>query len=100
MNDVLFLVTHGRVRDSNGVWRDYGETLRQVLCEVNSVSRAEFFDGGQTAHKPEWQFTVFHAEYHGEDECEYNGVRYSIYRTYRSHDMDYMELYAERKAGV
>ena len=40
------------------------------------------------------------AEYAGEDECEYNGQRYAIYRTFRVPQTDDLELYAERKAGV
>lgn len=94
------LISHIRARDENGVWRDTGETAREVFASVNSVTRAEFFSGGQGGFRPEYRFDVFHAEYRGEDECEYDGNRYAIYRTYRNPATDYMELYAEKKAGV
>lgn len=74
------------------------ETTRTVMCEVTSVSQAEFFAAANTELNPELRFTVFFGDYENESVIEYNGARYSIYRTYRSGD--YMELYAERKIGT
>lgn len=48
---------------------------------------------------PEIVATVFAPEYQGEEVAEINGVRYSIYRTYRDKG-EKLELYLERKAGV
>ena len=96
----IFLIEHAREKDARGVYRDTGETSREVYARVASVTRAEFFAGGQSGHRPEYRFDVFHAEYQGEAECEYDGARYFIYRTYRNPASDYMELYAERRVGV
>lgn len=106
---------------------DYGrtvptETTRDVFAQIDSVSRAEFFAAGQNGLNPEYRFTVFSGEYTGEREADYNGVRYSIYRTYQpsayvrhdntkthegsisrntnSGNNDRIELYASRKVGV
>lgn len=99
-NTTITLIGTTREKDARGVYRDIGETTREVFAAVNSVTRAEFFSGGQSGFRPEYRFDVFHAEYQGEAECEYNGARYVIYRTYRNPATDYMELYAERKVGV
>lgn len=96
----IILIGHTRKKDARGVYRDTAETRREVYAKANSVTRAEFFGGGQSGFRPEYRFDVFHAEYQGEAECEYNDVRYAIYRTYRNLATDYMELYAERKVGV
>lgn len=98
------------------------ETARDVFAQIDSVSRAEFFAAGQNGLNPEYRFTVFSGEYTGEREADYNGVRYSIYRTYQpsayvrhdntkthegsisrntnSGNNDRIELYASRKVGV
>lgn len=99
MDSVLTLITTTEQQDAFGVWRD-AETSRQVFCKVDSVTRAEFFEGGRNGLNPEFRFTVFAADYHGERLCEYCGSRYGIYRTYRTPGDDYMELYAERKGGT
>ena len=96
----IVLITQTGAKDQKGVWRETGEIQREVFASVQSVTRAEFFAGGQSGFRPEYRFDVFHAEYQGESECEYAGVRYAIYRTYRNPHTDYMELYAERKVGV
>ena len=42
---------------------------------------------------------MYSFEYSGEEEVEYNNVRYAVYRTYQV-NQDLMELYLEQKAGV
>lgn len=96
---VITLIGRSRQQDEYGVWRDNVETRREVFAQVNSVSRAEFFSAGQTGMKPEYMFAVFFGDYDGEQLVEYNGVTYSIYRTYHARN-DSMELYVERKEGV
>ena len=94
------MISHTRTQDADGVWREGAETPREIFARVDSVNRAEFFEAGQRGFRPEYRFTVFHAEYAGEDECEYNGQRYAIYRTFRVPQTDDLELYAERKVGI
>jgi len=100
MDGVITFYSQTQTQDANGVWQRGSETSREVFCQVDSVSRSEFFAGGQTGLRPEYRFTVFHGEYNGEKECVYNGARYAIYRSYHVPDTDYLELYAERRPGV
>lgn len=99
MDTVLILVGKTRVQDEYGMWKET-PTDRQIFCQVESVTRAEFFDGGRNGLNPEFQFTVFAGDYNGETVCKYEGNQYGIYRTYRVPGTDYMELYAERKGGT
>ena len=70
-----------------------------MFCQVDSVTRAEFFDGGRNGLNPEYRFTVFAADYNEEKSCIYKGKAYGIYRTYQPRT-DTLELYAERKGGT
>lgn len=97
-SDVIELVTVTRTQNDIGAWAET-VTRRQVMCKVESVTRAEFFDAAQTGLKPEYRFTVFAGDYTGELEAVYNGTVYSIYRTYHGTG-DQVELYVESKAGV
>lgn len=97
-DDVITLYQEVRTQDAYGRWMDGTPVPREVYARVLSVSRTEFFDAGRNGLKPELRFDVFHGDYQGEVIVEYNGLTYSIYRTYDSGD--YMELYAERKGGT
>lgn len=94
-SDVIYLIRTVRTQDEYGVWRE-AEVSRQVFAQVDSVSRSEFFDAGRAGLNPEYRFTMFYADYEGEESLEYNGKRYGIYRVYQRRD-DNVELYAERK---
>lgn len=98
-SEIIFK-TPARVRDEKGVWKTNGEDQRTVLARVDSVTRAEFFSGGQNGFRPELVFTVAAVEYRGEAECDFADSAYSIYRTYHVPGTDYLELYVQRKVGV
>jgi SPP1 family predicted phage head-tail adaptor len=72
---------------------------KEVFCDVTSVSRAEWYDAGRNGFNPDFRFVINRYDYSGETECEYQGVRYAIYRTYFGRTDD-LELYVERQAGV
>lgn len=97
-SDVLTLVGVTRSQDDFGVWRE-ARTERDVFCSVESVTRAEYFEGGKNGLNPEFKFIVFFGDYQGEETCIYDGKAYGIYRTYRGKN-DRLELYAEKKGGV
>lgn len=75
------------------------ETTRTVFCNVRSVSRAEFFAGGEAGLRPSYVAAVFRYDYEGEQVAELDGVRYSIYRTYVRQD-ELVELYLEPRKGT
>lgn len=97
-SDVLTLIGTTREQDEYGIWRET-PTARNVFCQVNSITRSEFFDAGRNGLNPEFMFSMFAGDYEGERTCEYRGQKYSIYRTYLGRN-DVMELYAERKGGT
>lgn len=99
MDSVLDLIAVSQTQDENGVWHAQ-ETARQIFCRADSITRREFFDAGRNGLNPERKFTVFAADYGGELLLAFEGRRLGVYRTYHIPGTDYMELYAERKAGA
>lgn len=72
---------------------------REVFAQVESVTRAEFFEGGRSGLNPEFKFTMLAYDYDGEAVVKYNGLFYSVYRTFMPRT-DIIELYVERKGGT
>lgn len=97
-SNIITLIGYTKEQDANGVWRKTS-CERDVFCQADSVTRAEFFEGGRNGLNPEWRFTMFAYDYNGEDTVRYNGSTYGIYRTYHGRNDD-IELYAERKGGT
>lgn len=77
----------------------YTTTRRTVYAKMTSVSQSEWFEGGRIGLNPQFRFTTFAGDYQGESELEYEGRRYTIYRTYYGMG-DTVELYTELKKGV
>lgn len=96
MADILILISQEIDIDEYGN-EEATETETAVFCEVGSITQSEFFASADTELQPEFRFSIFFGDYNGQDIVEYQGKRYSVYRTYRSGD--YMELYVERKIG-
>ena len=60
------------------------ETEREVFCRVSSAVRNEFYQAATAGLRPEWTVRLSDfAEYNGETQVRYNGVIYSVLRTYR-----------------
>lgn len=97
-SDIIGLISVTYSVDQYGVQKATEEEPRQVMCQVDSVTQTEFFEGGRNGLNPEFVFRVFFADYENERLVEYNGSKYTIYRTYYRRD-DTVELYAERKGG-
>jgi hypothetical protein len=93
----ITLISETWAADAYGV-RQPTETAKKVYANVRSVSRNEFFDGGRNGLNPELVMTVFFGDYSGEKILEYNGTRYTVYRTYQLRN-DTLELYVERREG-
>ena len=95
---VIKLIKTTYSKDSYGVSQPT-ETAREVYAQLDSVTASEFFEGGRNGLNPEYRFRVFLWDYQDERVLEYNGKRYSIYRTYEGRN-DTLDLYAERKGGT
>lgn len=97
-DDVITLISNTFEDDSIGQQKPI-ELRRDVFCRVSAISRREWFDAGNSGLKPELMFSVFFGDYSGEKTVEYNGNRYTVYRTYRA-DPETVELYCERRTGT
>lgn len=74
------------------------ETLTEVFIEERSITRAEWAEAGRNGFNPSIQLITPFMNYDGQEEVEYKGIRYAIYRTYQYGDN--IELYLEKKGGV
>ena len=98
MDSTIFLISENLTQDELGAW--IPDTVkRRVFCRVNSIDDTEFYEAGRSGLNPEIRVTIFHADYHGETVCRFESKDYSIYRTRRIPNSDYMDLYLERKGG-
>ena len=97
-SNVIKLIGTTKEQDDFGVLRET-TTKHTVFCNVQSVTRAEFFDAGRNGLNPQFVFTMFYADYCNEPMVEYNGEVYAVYRTYLRRD-DTLEVYVERKGGT
>lgn len=98
MDSVIQLISETSEKNKYGVFVPT-QTARQIFCQVDSVTRSEFFGGGRNGLKPQYKFTVFSKDYQGEPVVIYDGLPYSVYRTFNV-AMDRLELYVERKGGT
>lgn len=96
-SNIIYLIIETHTQNQYGILETTTEK-KKVFCQVDSVSSAEFFDGGRSGLNPEFRMTLFKYDYSGEKLLEYNGEKYSIYRTY-IRKTDEIELYVERKGG-
>ena len=97
-SDVIKLIGTTMTQDKYGVWRPT-PSATEVMCQVDSISQSEFFEGGRNGLNPSFKFTMFFGDYHDETIVEYKGNTYSVYRTYYTRT-DKVELYVERKGGT
>ena len=97
-SSVISLISEKRYKNEYGVFQTCASS-RDVFCQVNSVSRAEFFEAGRNGLNPEYEFTMFAGDYNGEKVVEDNGETYAVYRTYYGRT-DTIELYVERRGGT
>ena len=97
-SNVITLINSTYEQDDNGIWQEH-LTEREVFCQVQSVSRNEFFEGGRLGMRPEYKFTMFAYDYEEEPLVRYNGKSYSVYRTYYGRN-DELELYVQREGGT
>lgn len=94
---VIYLVREEFVQNEYGVLVPQ-TSKRKVFANVTSVTSAEWFEGGRNGLNPEYRMRVFSPDYEGEKVIEYNGIQYTIYRTYIGRN-DTLELYVQRKMG-
>lgn len=104
MDEQIYLIAQTYERDSLGQSITKDGTPSPVWAKIKSISRAEWAAAGQHGLQPQLVAIVYALDYAdqpvvmiGEGK---SAKRYSVYRTYRPENSEYMELYLERKVGV
>ena len=95
----ITLITPSYTLDDWGIPQPNAETTNTVMARIGSVSASEFFEAGRNGLRPEYKFTMFLYDYDGQRELEYDGTRYTVYRTYMGKS-DTVELYVALKGGT
>lgn len=95
---VITLLAETTTKNDYGV-RVTAYTERDVYAQLNSITRAEFYDAGRNGLNPEFMFSMFAGDYQGERVVKYNGNTYAVYRTYFDRT-DRVELYVQREGGT
>lgn len=98
MDELITLISESFATDAIGQ-RIPVETMRDVWAHISSVSRAEWFQGGQNGMKPALVAVTPKVNYADEKTVVIRGKRYSVYRTYFTYDGDTIELYLEEKVA-
>ena len=75
------------------------ETVTTVYAVKKSVKQSEFFQAHAAGFKPDLMIEVYAFEYNGEELCEIDGNRYTVYRTYQIPNTDRIELYLTAIVG-
>lgn len=94
----LILINQSYSLDEMGNQIPGAEVETRVLCNVKSVSRAEFYNAAVSGLRPELIFVVHGYEYNGERIVKFEGVRYRVIRTYMA-NFEEVELTCEKVAA-
>ena len=83
--DVIDLITE--TASAHGVHESVTEPARRVYCNVQSVSRSEYYTAMNAGMRPEWVFKLAVAEdYQDERVVRYKGKKLRVVRTYMTDD--------------
>ena len=91
------LLTIEYTQDDLGEWTET-RTETEVFARVESITMSEFYQAGMQGFKPEYKMTVWMNEYSNEALIEYDGLIYTVYRTYHRDD-GRIELYVTQRKG-
>lgn len=99
MESAIKLIGYGTTTTVDDIGQ-YSSPLTEVnvIAQIRDITQSEFSSAGMVGFKPAKEFRVRSWEYCGERLVEYDGVIYSIYRTYLAPD-GRMELYTEERTG-
>lgn len=80
-DDVVSLVNEAPA--AHGIFEAHTETATQVFCQVESVSRTEYWHALQNGLEPSYVLRISeYADYAGQKVVIFRGRRYRVLRTY------------------
>ena len=94
----LILISHMIGQDNIGNSIPIETIETSILCRLNSVGRSEFYNAAVAGLRPEIVFTIHNYEYSGQKQLRFEGILYSVIRTYAT-SFEELELTCERVAG-
>lgn len=94
-NDELKLITYQIMPDGIGNQKKV-PLYKTILCNIQSTTRSEFYNYGDSEFRPEYVADINACEYENETEAEFRGEIYTITRTYEV-DRDLLELTLSRQ---
>lgn len=97
-SNVICLIRQKYTQDNTGQ-EIAEETEREVFCDIQSISREEFFEAGQNDITPVYKATMFKYDYNDEKIAIVFGEKLAVYRTYIKQG-EYIELYLKREVGI
>lgn len=103
----IFLIRYGTTGEKDEFLQpvESGEIRAEVFATSVPVPRSEFYAAGERGFRPDYEFRINPADYHGEEEADVYDPqsgkieRCRIYRTYES-TPDVLEVYCSRAAGL
>lgn len=95
---VIYLIDENQKQNNLGIW-EKERTERKAYAERTSVSQSEWYEGGRQGLNPRYRFRMFAPDYHGERTLKYDGVIYTIYRTFLNKN-EIIDLYTQLEKGV
>lgn len=92
--DVIALITE--TNSAHGVHEAITENEREVMAEIRSVTRSEYYNALNAGVQPEIVFKLaLDADYQDEHFLRFHGKKYRVVRTYLTNDGG-IEITAER----
>lgn len=98
MDDIIELVAQSYTTDQLKQ-KISTETVTSVWAHIRSVSRDEWFQGGQVGLDPSLVIITPKVNYDGQKIVRLGGKQYTVYRTYAADKSDDVELYLAERAG-
>lgn len=99
MYSIAYLIKRTYTQDEYKRYSVSEETRIKILGTVRSTSRDEQAQGGKYGLNNSFMFATNIRNYNGQEELQYNGTVYTIYRTYKVPNNNTIELYCEAKKG-
>lgn len=98
--EIIYLVPNTEVMDSIGNDIPLDGTPVKTYAKVQSVRTSEFYNATMTGISPSIEFVIKKLNYSGEEEIEWNNVRYEVIRVVYPKNKFDIVLVCSKKIGV
>lgn len=98
--EIIYLVKTVKEVDSIGNVLPTSETKNKCYAKVQSVRTNEYYNAVENGMTPSFEFVIKKLNYNGEDEIDYNNVRYKLIRVIEPKNKFDIVLVCTKKMGV